>query len=60
MVKNKRGSYNPASMLSLSSQLDAYNNLYDSQQIPSSFPNPGATTPKLSQSYANKIFWDTP
>lgn len=51
---------NSALMLSLSSQLDAYNNLGDSQPIPASLGSVGSATPKTSQSIAIKQFWDTP
>ena len=51
---------NTATILSLAGQLDAYNNAGDAQPIPTSLGNPGAATPKTSQSIANKVFWDAP
>ncbi len=39
-------------------QLDAYNNSGDTLAIPSG--SWGKATPQLSQSYANKAFWDNP
>ena len=44
-------------ILSLAGQLDAYNNGGDAIAFPTGF-TPGKANPKLSQSAANKAFWD--
>jgi hypothetical protein len=45
-----------ADILASAGALDAYNNSGDTAVI----GNAGSATPKTSQSYANKAFWDTP
>lgn len=47
-------------MTTLAGQLDVYNNSGDAFPIPPSLGDPGAATPSVSQSRANKPFWDSP
>ena len=47
-------------ILSLSGQLDTYNNSGDTYAIPSGLPATGKATPKTSQSLANLAFWNQP
>lgn len=47
-------------ILALVPQLDVYNNSGDALPIPPGAGNPGSATPGTSQSWANKVFWNTP
>ena len=53
----KNGSGN---MITLAGQLDAYNNSGDLIPLPTSLGSQGSATPGLSQSLANKAFWNAP
>jgi hypothetical protein len=47
-------------MLTLSNQLDTYNNSGDSISLPASLGAPGGATPSTSSGMADKVFWNTP
>ncbi len=49
-----------AAILALVPQVDTYNNSGDAIPIPPAVGNPGSATPGTSQSWANKVFWNTP
>lgn len=51
---------NKNSIMSLSAQLDAFNNSGDANAIPATLPATGKATPKTSQSVANTAFWNQP
>ncbi|TSC81668.1 MAG: hypothetical protein G01um101420_914 [Parcubacteria group bacterium Gr01-1014_20] len=49
-----------AAILALVPQVDAYNNSGDAIPIPPALGSIGSATPGTSQSWANKVFWNTP
>lgn len=49
-----------ANMVALAGQLDDYNNSGDLIPLPASLGSQGSATPGLSQSLANKVFWNAP
>jgi hypothetical protein len=51
---------NKATIISLAGQLDTFNNSGDAFAIPVALGATGKATPKVSQSYANLVFWNLP
>ncbi len=63
LIANADAAYaagNKAAIMSLSAQLDAFNNSGDVNAIPAGLPATGKATPKDSQSLADKAFWNQP
>jgi hypothetical protein len=54
------GGNNGSLMTTLAGQLNTYNISFDSGPIPPELGDPGSATPGTSQSWANKVFWDSP
>jgi|GEM_PF-6040829 len=49
-----------ANITTLTGALDAYNNSGDDVPLPASLGSQGSATPDVSQSLADKVFWDLP